>query len=145
MAGKELGAAVRQFQRLIDVGTAIGLTDDEHLARFVAHRDDTSFETLVERHGPMVASVCRGMLSDPNDAHDAFQATFLVLVRKSQSIRTGVSLASWLYRVAYNMAIQINSDAARRNDWRGGRQRCQIPSRETRPLGPIWSRRSTRK
>ncbi len=126
MAAKEFGAAVRQFQRLIDVGTTIGLTDDELLARFVAHRDDTSFETLVERHGPMVVSVCRGMLSDPNDAHDAFQATFLVLVRKSQSIRKGVSLGSWLYRVAYNMAIQIDSEAARRK--RLERRAAEMPN-----------------
>ena len=114
MAGKQLGAAVRQFQRLLDVGTSVGLTDDELLARFVRHRDQASFESLVERHGPMVVSVCRGMLDDPNDAQDAFQATFLVLVRKSSSIRSGTSLGSWLYRVAYNMAIQINTDAARR-------------------------------
>jgi RNA polymerase sigma factor (sigma-70 family) len=114
MYGKQLGAAVRQFQRLIDAGTAIGLTDDQLLARFVSHRDDVAFEMLVERHGPMVLSVCRGMLKDPNDAQDGFQATFLVLVRKAGSIRAGVSLGSWLYRVAYNMALQINAEAARR-------------------------------
>ncbi len=114
MASKQLGTAVRQFQRLFNVGSDIGLTDDQLLARFVAQRDDAAFETLVERHGPMVLSVCRGMLKDPNDAQDAFQATFLVLVRKAGSIRAGVSLGSWLYRVAYNMAIAINSEAARR-------------------------------
>ena len=62
----------------------------------------------------MVLSVCRGVLADPNDAQDAFQATFLVLVRKARSIRAGASLGSWLYRVAFNMSIQINSEAARR-------------------------------
>ena len=146
MAGKQLGAAVRQFQRLFDVGTAIGLTDDQLLARFVSHRDDAAFETLVERHGPMVLSVCRGMLKDPNDAQDAFQATFLVLVRKAGSIRAGVSLGSWLYRVAYNMAIQINSEAARRQrlERRAGEMANPIETRRD-PRGTTWSPHFTRK
>jgi RNA polymerase sigma factor (sigma-70 family) len=114
MAGKQIGDAVRQFQRLLSVGTSSGLTDDQLLARFVSQTDDAAFEALVERHGPMVLSVCRGVLTDPNDAQDAFQATFLVLVRKARSIRAGASLGSWLYRVAFNMSIQINSEAARR-------------------------------
>ena len=114
MAGKQIGAAVRQFQKLLTGGTVCGLTDDQLLARFISHRDDAAFEALMERHGPMVLSVCRGVLKDPNDAQDAFQATFLVLVRKAGSIRAGASLASWLYRVAYNMAIQFNTDTARR-------------------------------
>ncbi len=114
MAGKQLGDAVRQFQRLFNVGTTSGLTDDQLLARFAAQSDDAAFEALLERHGPMVLSVCRGVLADPNDAQDAFQATFLVLVRKARSIRAGASLGSWLYRVAFNMSIQINSEAARR-------------------------------
>ena len=114
MAGKQLGDAVRQFQRLLSAGTSSGLTDDQLLARFVSQTDDAAFEALVERHGPMVLSVCRGVLADPNDAQDAFQATFLVLVRKARSIRAGASLGSWLYRVAFNMSIQINAEAARR-------------------------------
>ena len=114
MAGRQVGATVRQLQTLFNVGTACGLTDDQLLARFVSSRDHGAFEALVERHGPMVASVCRGVLKDPNDAQDAFQATFLVLVRKAGSIRGGGSLGSWLYRVAFNMAVRINSEAARR-------------------------------
>ncbi len=114
MVGKHVGDTVRQFQRLLSAGTSSGLTDDQLLARFVSQTDDAAFEALVERHGPMVLSVCRGVLADSNDAQDAFQATFLVLVRKARSIRAGASLGSWLYRVAFNMSIQINSEAARR-------------------------------
>jgi DNA-directed RNA polymerase specialized sigma24 family protein len=114
MAGKRIGDTIRQFQRLFSVGTISGLTDDQLLARFVSQSDDAAFEALLERHGPMVLSVCRGVLRDPNDAQDAFQATFLVLVRKARSVRAGASLGSWLYRVAFNMSIQINSEAARR-------------------------------
>ena len=58
-----------------------GLSDAQLLERFVGRRDATSFEALVARHGPMVLSVCRGILKDPNDAEDAFQATFLILPR----------------------------------------------------------------
>ena len=116
MPGNPLGAAARQFQRLFGAGTSSGLTDDQLLARFVSSRDDAAFEALVQRHGPMVLSVCQGVLKDPNDSQDAFQATFLVLVRKAGSIRAGGSLGSWLYRVAYNMAMQINAEAARRRE-----------------------------
>ncbi len=66
------------------------------------------------RHGPMVMSVCRGILRDPNDAEDAFQATFLLLVRKAGSIRKRSALGGWLHRVARHVAIQANSAAAQR-------------------------------
>jgi RNA polymerase sigma factor (sigma-70 family) len=132
MAGKQLGAAVRQFQRLFNVGTISGLTDDQLLARFVSQSDEPAFEALLERHGPMVLSVCRGVLKDPNDAQDAFQGTFLVLVRKARSIRTGASLGSWLYRVAFHMAIQINSEAVRRQqmEMRAGEMATQMNKRD---------------
>lgn len=123
MAGKQLGDASRQFQRLLAVGTACGLTDAQLLARSVSESDDGSFESLLERHGPMVLSVCRGVLKDPNDTQDAFQATFLALVRKASSIRAGSALAGWLYRVAFNLSIELNSEAARR-------QRAETRARE---------------
>jgi RNA polymerase sigma factor (sigma-70 family) len=114
MAGKQLADAVRQVQKLFNVGTTSALTDDQLLAQFILHKDDAAFEALVERHGPMVLSVCRGVLKDPNDAQDAFQATLLVLVKQARSIRAGASLAGWLYRVAYNMSVRVNADIARR-------------------------------
>ena len=73
-----------------------------------------AFEALVARHGPMVLSVCRGILRDPNDAEDAFQATFLILVKKAGTIRGRVVLGGWLYQVAHRVAIQANIAAARR-------------------------------
>ncbi len=76
--------------------------------------DAAAFEPLIARHGPMVLSVCRGILKDPNDAEDAFQATFLILVKKSASFRGQVSLGPWLYRVAHRVAIRANVAAARR-------------------------------
>ena len=87
MAIETLGAALRQINRLFGGGTVTGLSDAQLLDRFLAERDAASFEALVARHGPMVPTVCRGVLRDPNDAEDAFQATFLILVKKAGTIR----------------------------------------------------------
>src|SRR5713226_9187319 len=120
MASGRSGIPLRQIQRLFDEGTITGLTDAQLLDRFVARRDEGAFTILVERHGPMVLAVCRGVLKDLNDAEDAFQATFLVLFRKAGGLRVGGSLGSWLYRVAYRIAIRANAVAARRRErsWR---------------------------
>ena len=66
------------------------------------------------RHGPMVLSVCRAILRHPHDAEDAFQATFLILVKKGRTIRGGDALGGWLHQVAHRVAIQANAAAARR-------------------------------
>ena len=114
MAIETLGAALRQINRLFGGGIVTGLSDAQLLDRFLAEGDAASFEALVARHGPMVLSVCRGVLRDPNDAEDAFQATFLILVKKAGTIRGGQALGGWLYQVAHRVAIQANIAAARR-------------------------------
>ena len=73
----------------------------------VESRDPALFEAIVDRHGPLVLTVCRQLLADPNDVDDAFQATFLVLIRKAGSVRCPGSLASWLYGVAYRTALRL--------------------------------------
>src|SRR5881409_456558 len=83
------------------------LSDKELLGRFFGDKEDTAFSTLVERHGPLVFGVCRRVLNDANDAEDAFQATFLVLVRKGATLRDPERLASWLYGVAYRTARKV--------------------------------------
>ncbi|HZW33872.1 MAG TPA: sigma-70 family RNA polymerase sigma factor [Isosphaeraceae bacterium] len=114
MATETMGAALRQINRLFADGAVTGLSDAQLLERFVRGHDATAFEALVARHGPMVLSVCRGVLRDPNDAEDAFQATFLVLVKKAGSIGGRVVLGGWLYQVARRIALQANMAAARR-------------------------------
>ena len=77
----------RQIQSLFAAGTLSGLSDRELLDRFLARGDtvaEMAFAVLVERHGPMVLGVCRRILGDPHDAEDAFQATFLVLVKRAR-------------------------------------------------------------
>ena len=53
-------------------------------------------------------------MRDPHDAEDAFQATFLVLVKKGSTIRGRDALGGWLHQVAHRVAIQANTAAARR-------------------------------
>jgi HlyD family secretion protein len=117
MAGGSSVAVSRDIQALFDSGTASGLSDRQLLDRFAIGHDATSeaaFEVLVLRHGPMVLRVCHNLLHDPNDAHDAFQATFLVLIRRSESIRKLDSVGGWLYGVACRVAARARVDAARR-------------------------------
>jgi RNA polymerase sigma factor (sigma-70 family) len=89
-------------------------TDAELLDRFTRSRDPGAFAALVRRHGPMVFGVCRRVLRDPNDADEAFQVTFLVLVRKAGGLRDPGRLANWLYGVANRVARKARVSAARR-------------------------------
>jgi RNA polymerase sigma factor (sigma-70 family) len=91
-----------------------GVSDAQLLESFLANHDETAFTALVRRHGPMVLAVCRRLLPNPHDAEDAFQATFLVLVRKAASLRRPQQLGNWLYGVAYRTALKARATAARR-------------------------------
>ncbi|HMF14091.1 MAG TPA: sigma-70 family RNA polymerase sigma factor, partial [Gemmataceae bacterium] len=92
-----------------------GEPSDGHLLDcFLARRDQTAFEALVRRHGPMVLGVCRRVLREDHDAEDAFQATFLVLVRKAASIRPRGLVGHWLYGVAYRTALEARGILVRR-------------------------------
>ncbi|HEV3121230.1 MAG TPA: sigma-70 family RNA polymerase sigma factor [Isosphaeraceae bacterium] len=117
MASSCNGEILRYLRTLFDVGTVAGLTDGQLLERFTAGRGESAelaFAALVERHGPMVLRVCRRVLRDPHDAEDAFQATFLVLVRRARAIRLHDSVGSWLHGVALRVATCARSAALRR-------------------------------
>ena len=107
----------RDIRTLFEDGTAVGLTDRQLLDRFAGCRDpaaEAAFEALVLRHGPMVLRVCRNALHDPNDAHDAFQATFLILVRRIGALGGLESLGGWLYGVACRVSARARVESARR-------------------------------
>jgi RNA polymerase sigma factor (sigma-70 family) len=109
MADAPLRLLLRQLRRGRAAPDAAG--DAELLDRFVRGRDEAAFELLVWRHGSLVYNVCRRVLRDAHDAEDAFQATFLVLARKAESVGRGEALAGWLYRVAYRAALRARSRA----------------------------------
>ena len=107
----------RQLDRLWNSGTISGLGDAELLKRFIGCQGraaEQAFECLLDRHGAMVLGVCRHVLRRPQDVDDAFQATFLILVRKARSIRVDSSLAPWLYGVALRTAVRARADVSRR-------------------------------
>jgi RNA polymerase sigma factor (sigma-70 family) len=108
---------LEQLLRQVSPGRTVEqLTDGQLLDRFVRRRDESAFAVLVKRHGPMVLGVCRRLLQNAHDADDAFQATFLVLVRKAGLIAQPELLANWLYGVAYRVAIKARVRAARRSE-----------------------------
>lgn len=121
-------AALGSIERLFRSGTAVGLSDGQLLERFTTRHDEAAeaaFAALVDRHGPMVLSVCRRILIDAHSADDAFQATFLILVRRARNVRKRDSLASWLFGVALRVSKHSRSAAARRRDVE---QRAHVPS-----------------
>jgi RNA polymerase sigma factor (sigma-70 family) len=113
MRSSDKGLVLRDLDRLFRRGT-VSSGDGALLRRFLAEGDESAFEELVARHGPMVLGVCRRLLASPQDADDAFQATFLVLVRKAGRLRDPDRLGPWLYGVATRVAAKARARAARR-------------------------------
>ena len=113
-------ALVSQIQRL--TGDAPDdCPDGQLLERFRTRSDQAAFAALVRRHGPLVWGVCRRVLGDRHDAEDAFQAAFLVLAKKADSIRRAESLGAWLHSVARQLALRARRGRARRHEAEAGR------------------------
>src|SRR5262245_33591272 len=113
MTNGQVGLVLRHLRRLVGRQAESEFPDRELVERFVSRRDEGAFLALVERHGPMVLGVCRGVLRHRQDAEDAFQATFLVLARKAGSIRQPEAVGSWLYGVAHHVALTARTTARR--------------------------------
>lgn len=109
-------------------------TDAELLTRFACDRDEEAFADLVQRHGPMVLGVCRQVLHRHHDAQDAFQATFLILASRPKSIKRELSVAGWLYRVAYRTAMR----SAKRRQQRRTEEIIELPGDAADPLQVIY-------
>jgi RNA polymerase sigma factor (sigma-70 family) len=106
--------AVLRYLRRVTGRDDVGQTDTALLERFVAGRDEAAFELLLWRHGGMVLSVCRSVLGRSPDVEDAFQATFLLLASRAGSISKREAVGSWLYKVAYRVALRARAEALRR-------------------------------
>ncbi len=106
--------AIPELARLFEGGTVSGLSEWQLLERYLERRDESAFEALVVRHGPMVLSVCRRALGVTPDADDAFQATFLILIRRARALGPRDAIGPWLYGVARRVAARARDQAARR-------------------------------
>ncbi len=117
MDRRGMGGVIGGIQTLFSVGTTAALSDGRLLERFLSENEEAAqaaFACLVERHGPMVMRVCKGVLHDAHAAEDAFQVTFLILARKARSIRKRDSIASWLFGVARRVARKAKAQNTRR-------------------------------
>ncbi len=114
-------------------------TDGQLLEHFISQRDEAAFALLLRRHGAMVWSVCRRVLGNVHDADDAFQAAFLVLVRKADSVRPREAVGNWLYGVAYRTALEARGRIARRRAKELSLR--DVPTPESKPEEPwqeLW-------
>ncbi len=94
--------------------TVSGLSEWQLLERYLERRDELAFEALVARYRADGSGVCRRMLGEQADVEDAFQATFLVLVRRARQLGPRDVIGAWLYGVAARVSLRARSEAARR-------------------------------
>src|SRR6516162_6133357 len=134
MAETPSSPLLHHIRHLIGSVPAAAMTDSQLLERFLVDRDETAVEVLVRRHGPLVFGVCRRVLHNAHAAEDAFQATFLILTRKAPSLVRRERLGSWLYKVAYRLALRARANEIRR-------QQCEAQAARSR-FGPASHARS---
>src|SRR6266478_5361267 len=104
MATSQMNEVIQHLRKAVLVRDGASPTDGQLLEDYLSRRDEAALAVLVRRHGPLVWGVCRRILRHHHDAEDAFQATFLVLVRKAASVLPRGLLANWLYGVARQTA-----------------------------------------
>src|SRR5947208_12154147 len=114
MTNRQMSKVLQHLRSAALLGEGAELTDGQLLECFVSRREPAALEALVRRHGPMVWGVCRRILRNHHDAEDAFQATFLVLVRKAASVKPRELVGNWLYGVAYQTAVRARASANKR-------------------------------
>jgi RNA polymerase sigma factor (sigma-70 family) len=114
MPTKGMNRVIQHLRRVVLLQDGAGLTDGQLLRIYLENGDETAFAALVRRHGPMVWGVCRRVLGNHQDAEDAFQATFLVLVRRAACVVPREMVANWLYGVARQTSLKARAMAAKR-------------------------------
>jgi RNA polymerase sigma factor (sigma-70 family) len=119
---------LQYLRKVCGAHAARDLSDRQLLKRFIHEHEDVAFTVLVQRHGPMVLSVCQRALGNVHDAEDCLQATFMVLVRRAPSLRLKASLATWLYAVAQRVASKARAQILARR--KRERQVEPMPQRE---------------
>ncbi len=120
---KSIPGLADYFRQLSTQVLLDALDDGQLLDRFIARREGDAFQAILKRHSAMVLGVCRRILGDCHDAEDAFQATFLVLANKAQSIQPRDRVGAWLHGVARRSALKLRS---RRNRQQRGTFRIAV-------------------
>jgi RNA polymerase sigma factor (sigma-70 family) len=133
MARSTADAVRRHIRKLAGTHNDARATDRELLGRFTAHRDEAAFAALVRRHGAMVLAAGRRVLGNAHDAEDVCQAAFLLLATKAASRQWQPSVASWLHRTAYLLALRARTAAARR----ARREAGVLPPPPANPLAEV--------
>ena len=145
--GCSTASVIRQLRRIIAAQRGMPSPSDTQLLQaFIDHRDESAVEMLIWRHGTMILNLCRRVLQDEHHAEDAFQATFLVLVRKARSIGKRQSVGSWLCKVAYRIAHRQRASLAKQPELLP--EMNDLPEREPahdllRDAAQYWMRKST--
>ncbi len=143
MAINPMSKVIQHLQRTALRRDGAGLSDGQLLERYLRHREDAAFAALVRRHGPMVLSVCRRVLGNDHDAEDAFQASFLVLVRKAPAVVPREKVANFLYGVAHTTALRAKGLIAKRRAEKNRWRKCPNPKPGRRTwratCGPCWT------
>ena len=143
MATSPMDVVIQQLRSTV-LREGAGLTDGQLLESFVRQRDEAALAALVRRHGPMVWGVCRRLLRCHHDAEDAFQATFLVLVRKATTIQPMEMVGNWLYGVAHQTAVKARAVAAKRSAREKQMTEMPEPRWSSKTSGTTCNRCSTR-
>jgi RND family efflux transporter MFP subunit len=128
MAHEPLRHLIRSLGKLSEQAAGTP-SDAQLLERFATQRDEAAFELLLWRHGPMVLGVCTRVLGKAQDAEDAFQITFLALVRKAGSVTRGEAVGTWLFQVAYRAALRLRAIRAKQ----AGRDHAGVPEATEAP------------
>jgi RNA polymerase sigma factor (sigma-70 family) len=136
MATSRMSEVISHLRRTVLLREGAGRTDGQLLEDYLSRREEAALEVLVRRHAPMVWGVCRRVLGNHHDAEDAFQATFLILVRKAASLASPELLANWLYGVAHQTALKARATAAKKS----ARERQVIQMPEPAATEPnLWN------
>jgi RNA polymerase sigma factor (sigma-70 family) len=136
MATSSMNWVIQHLRRAALLREGAERTDGQLLEGFVSRREAAALEVLVQRHAPMVWGVCRRIVQNHHDAEDAFQATFLVLVRKAAAIMPRQMVANWLYGVAHQTALKARATRAKRQARE--RQVTSMPEPEAVERQDLW-------
>jgi RNA polymerase sigma factor (sigma-70 family) len=138
MAVRRFNEVVENLRRAVLLRGGAELTDGQLLERFLTEREEAALAALVRRHAAMVWGVCHRLLRNHHDAEDAFQVTFLVLVRRAASIVPRDKVANWLFGVARQTALKARATAARRKERERQMVEMPEPAADAREAWTDW-------